>query len=168
MSSGQSSAARRSIRASRVPALASNPVWTMPLLALEAPSPTSGSRSTTTTSSTPRRTSSNAMAQPMTPPPMTTTSVRRLTARDRTRVPGRRDRPTDMAWWGGQEVTVKAGIVLNAGDPLAQMELAARAEAAGWDGVFTYDAIDIGGMDMYDPWTLLGGMALATSRVSLG
>ena len=63
---------------------------------------------------------------------------------------------------------MKAGIVLNAGDPLAQMELAARAEAAGWDGVFTYDAIDIGGMDMYDPWTLLGGMALATSRVSLG
>jgi alkanesulfonate monooxygenase SsuD/methylene tetrahydromethanopterin reductase-like flavin-dependent oxidoreductase (luciferase family) len=65
-------------------------------------------------------------------------------------------------------VVVKAGIVLNAGDPLAQVELAAHAEAAGWDGVFTYDAIDIGGSDMYDPWTLLGGMALATSRVTLG
>jgi len=63
---------------------------------------------------------------------------------------------------------VKSGIVINAGDPLAQVELAARAEAAGWDGVFTYDAIDLGGSDMYDPWTLLGAMALATSRVTLG
>jgi alkanesulfonate monooxygenase SsuD/methylene tetrahydromethanopterin reductase-like flavin-dependent oxidoreductase (luciferase family) len=65
-------------------------------------------------------------------------------------------------------VTVKAGIVLNAGDPLAQVELAARAEAAGWDGVFTWDAIAIGDMDIYDPWTLLGAASLATSRVTLG
>jgi alkanesulfonate monooxygenase SsuD/methylene tetrahydromethanopterin reductase-like flavin-dependent oxidoreductase (luciferase family) len=63
---------------------------------------------------------------------------------------------------------VKAGIVINAGDPLAQVELAARAEAAGWDGVFTYDAIDLGGSDMYDSWALLAAMALATSRVTLG
>jgi alkanesulfonate monooxygenase SsuD/methylene tetrahydromethanopterin reductase-like flavin-dependent oxidoreductase (luciferase family) len=63
---------------------------------------------------------------------------------------------------------VKAGIVINAGDPRAQVELAARAEDAGWDGVFTYDAIDIDGNDMYDPWTLLGAMALGTSRVTLG
>lgn len=63
---------------------------------------------------------------------------------------------------------MKAGIVLNAGDPLAQVELAARAEASGWDGVFTWDAIAIGDMDVYDPWALLGAMALATSRVTLG
>ncbi len=63
---------------------------------------------------------------------------------------------------------MRTGIVINAGDPLAQVELAARAEAAGWDGVFTYDAIDIGGSDMYDPWSLLAAMALATSRVTLG
>lgn len=63
---------------------------------------------------------------------------------------------------------MKAGIIINAGDPLAQVELAVRAEAVGWDGVFTYDAIDIAGSDMYDPWTLLGAMALATSRVTLG
>jgi alkanesulfonate monooxygenase SsuD/methylene tetrahydromethanopterin reductase-like flavin-dependent oxidoreductase (luciferase family) len=63
---------------------------------------------------------------------------------------------------------VKAGIVLNVGDPLAQVELAARAEAAGWDGVFTWDAIAIGDTDIYDPWTLLAAMALATSRVTLG
>jgi alkanesulfonate monooxygenase SsuD/methylene tetrahydromethanopterin reductase-like flavin-dependent oxidoreductase (luciferase family) len=63
---------------------------------------------------------------------------------------------------------VRTGIVINAGDPLAQVELAVRAEVAGWDGVFTYDAIDIGGSDMYDPWSLLGAMAVATSRVTLG
>jgi len=63
---------------------------------------------------------------------------------------------------------VKAGIVVNVGDPLMQVELAVRAEQAGWDGVFTYDAIAIGGADMYDPWALLGALALATSRVTLG
>jgi alkanesulfonate monooxygenase SsuD/methylene tetrahydromethanopterin reductase-like flavin-dependent oxidoreductase (luciferase family) len=63
---------------------------------------------------------------------------------------------------------LKAGIVLNVGDPREQVELAGRAEAAGWDGVFTYDAIDIGGSDMYDPWALLAAMAMATSRVTLG
>ncbi len=63
---------------------------------------------------------------------------------------------------------MKAAIVLNVGDPLAQVELAARAEAAGWDGVFTWDAIAIGGSDIYDPWALLAAMSLATSRVTLG
>lgn len=63
---------------------------------------------------------------------------------------------------------MKAGIVLNLGDPLAQVELAARAEAAGWDGVFTWDAIAIGEMDVYDPWALLAAMSLATTRVTLG
>ncbi len=63
---------------------------------------------------------------------------------------------------------MKAGIVINVGDPLAQVELAARAEAAGWDGVFTWDAIAIGDMDTYDPWALLAAMSLVTSRVTLG
>lgn len=63
---------------------------------------------------------------------------------------------------------MKAGIVINVGDPLTQVELAARAEAAGWDGVFTYDVIAIGDSDMYDPWALLAAMALGTSRVTLG
>lgn len=63
---------------------------------------------------------------------------------------------------------MKAGIVINVGDPLAQVELAMRAEAGGWDGVFTYDAIAIGSDDMYDPWALLAAMALATNRVTLG
>jgi len=76
--------------------------------------------------------------------------------------------PSVVARCQGQEVTVKAGIVINVGDPLTQVELASRAETAGWDGVFTYDAIAIGDADMYDPWALLAAMALATSRVTLG
>ncbi|HYN69261.1 MAG TPA: LLM class flavin-dependent oxidoreductase [Candidatus Eisenbacteria bacterium] len=63
---------------------------------------------------------------------------------------------------------MKAGIVINAGDPRTLVDLAALAEAAGWDGVFTYDAIEIGSAEMYDPWTLLAAMAMRTSRVTLG
>ncbi|HEY3336176.1 MAG TPA: LLM class flavin-dependent oxidoreductase, partial [Candidatus Limnocylindrales bacterium] len=60
------------------------------------------------------------------------------------------------------------GIVITGGDPRAQAELAADAEAAGWDGVFTYDAIAIGADDMYDPWIVLSAMAMRTERVRLG
>ncbi len=60
------------------------------------------------------------------------------------------------------------GIVITSGDPLTQAELAADAEAAGWDGVFTYDAIAIGEADMYDPWVVLAAMAMRTRRVRLG
>src|SRR6187455_228188 len=63
---------------------------------------------------------------------------------------------------------MKAGIVINAGGARDQVELAERAEIAGWDGVFTYDAIEIGGAEMFDPWTLLAAMALRTTRVRLG
>jgi alkanesulfonate monooxygenase SsuD/methylene tetrahydromethanopterin reductase-like flavin-dependent oxidoreductase (luciferase family) len=63
---------------------------------------------------------------------------------------------------------MKAGIVVNAGTPRELIDLAARAEDAGWDGVFTYDAIEIAGGEMYDPWTLLAAMAMRTSRVRLG
>ena len=60
------------------------------------------------------------------------------------------------------------GIVITAGDPLVQADLASEAEAAGWDGVFTYDAIAIGAGDMYDPWVVLTAMAMRTERVRLG
>ena len=60
------------------------------------------------------------------------------------------------------------GIVITSGDPLVQAELAAAAEAAGWDGVFTYDAIAIGETEMYDPWVILAAMAMRTERVRLG
>jgi alkanesulfonate monooxygenase SsuD/methylene tetrahydromethanopterin reductase-like flavin-dependent oxidoreductase (luciferase family) len=63
---------------------------------------------------------------------------------------------------------MKSGIVINAGSPQQLVDLAARAEDAGWDGVFTYDAIAIGSDDMYDPWAILAAMAVRTSRVRLG
>ncbi len=63
---------------------------------------------------------------------------------------------------------MKSGIVLNAGTPRDIVGLTAAAEQAGWDGVFTYDAIEIGGGEMYDPWTLLGAMATRTERVTIG
>ena len=47
-------------------------------------------------------------------------------------------------------------------------DLAAEAEAAGWDGVFYYDAIAIGETELYDPWVALAAMAMRTERVRLG
>jgi alkanesulfonate monooxygenase SsuD/methylene tetrahydromethanopterin reductase-like flavin-dependent oxidoreductase (luciferase family) len=63
---------------------------------------------------------------------------------------------------------MRYGIVLTSGDPRTVAELAARAETAGWDGVFTYDAIAIGDDPMYDPWVLLAAIAMRTERVTLG
>ena len=43
---------------------------------------------------------------------------------------------------------MRYGIIVNAGDPREMAELAAEAEQAGWDGVFYYDAVAIGAMEM--------------------
>lgn len=63
---------------------------------------------------------------------------------------------------------MKYGIIVTSGDPRAVAEHAAAAEAAGWDGVFTYDAIAIGDEPLYDPWVTLAAMAMRTNRVTLG
>jgi alkanesulfonate monooxygenase SsuD/methylene tetrahydromethanopterin reductase-like flavin-dependent oxidoreductase (luciferase family) len=63
---------------------------------------------------------------------------------------------------------MKAGIILTAGDPRTQADLAAEAETAGWDGVFTWDGIALGSTDIYDPWALMGALAVRTERVTLG
>ncbi len=63
---------------------------------------------------------------------------------------------------------MRYAIVVNSGDPRQMAELAGEAESAGWDGVFYYDAIAIGDMDMYDPWVVLAAMAMRTERVRLG
>ena len=63
---------------------------------------------------------------------------------------------------------MRCGIIVNAGDPRIMAELAAEAEAAGWDGVFYYDAIAIGDAEMFDPWVVLAAMAMRTERVRLG
>ena len=63
---------------------------------------------------------------------------------------------------------MKFGIVITSGDPRTAADLAAEAEAAGWDGVFTYDAIAIGDMELWDPWIMLAAMAARTERIRLG
>ena len=63
---------------------------------------------------------------------------------------------------------MRYAIIVNAGDPREMADLAAEAELAGWDGVFYYDAIAIGDMEMYDPWVVLAAMAMRTERVRLG
>jgi alkanesulfonate monooxygenase SsuD/methylene tetrahydromethanopterin reductase-like flavin-dependent oxidoreductase (luciferase family) len=46
---------------------------------------------------------------------------------------------------------------------------AARAEGAGWDGLFVWDHIMTGGgADVADPWIALTAVALATERMRLG
>jgi alkanesulfonate monooxygenase SsuD/methylene tetrahydromethanopterin reductase-like flavin-dependent oxidoreductase (luciferase family) len=54
------------------------------------------------------------------------------------------------------------------GDPVVLVDLAVRAEAAGWDGVFLWDHLVYEGMPIADPWTTLAAIAQATNRVRLG
>lgn len=64
---------------------------------------------------------------------------------------------------------MKTGIVISTGDPRTAADLAAEAEAAGWDGVFYWDAIAIPGLaEIYDPWVVMAAMAMRTERVTLG
>ena len=63
---------------------------------------------------------------------------------------------------------MRFGFIVTAGEPREAAELAAAAEAAGWDGVFTWDGIAIGPMYTYDPWVVMAAMAMRTERVTLG
>ncbi len=63
---------------------------------------------------------------------------------------------------------MRTGIIVTGGDPRTAAELAAEAEAAGWDGVFTWDGIAIGATETYDPWVTMAAMAMRTERVRLG
>lgn len=56
------------------------------------------------------------------------------------------------------------------GSAAVMAEIAARAEAAGWDGVYVWDHVvrREGDLDLVDPWIALTAMACATSRVRLG
>jgi hypothetical protein len=60
------------------------------------------------------------------------------------------------------------GIVITSGDPRTAADMAAEAEVAGWDGIFTYDAIAVGDGEMWDPWILLAAIAARTERIRLG
>ena len=63
---------------------------------------------------------------------------------------------------------MQSGLIVTTGDPRTAAQLAAEAEAAGWDGVFTWDGIAIGEGDTYDPWVVMAAMAMRTERVRLG
>ena len=56
-------------------------------------------------------------------------------------------------------------------DPRLLVEIAADAEAAGWDGVFVWDHIareEDPSLPATDPWIAVAGMAVRTQRVRLG
>jgi alkanesulfonate monooxygenase SsuD/methylene tetrahydromethanopterin reductase-like flavin-dependent oxidoreductase (luciferase family) len=58
------------------------------------------------------------------------------------------------------------------GHPRVIQDIARRAEAAGWDGLFTWDTAlahwETTPTDMYDPFVLLAGAACVTDRLLLG
>ncbi|HEV2311326.1 MAG TPA: LLM class flavin-dependent oxidoreductase, partial [Acidimicrobiia bacterium] len=54
-------------------------------------------------------------------------------------------------------------------EPGALVDLARRAEGAGWDGVFLWDHLmHRGDPPACDPWVALGAIAATTTRVVLG
>lgn len=63
---------------------------------------------------------------------------------------------------------MKHGIVLTTGDPRTLADLAAAAEAAGWDGVFYWDAVAVPGLVCWDPWVVMSAIAMRTERVTIG
>jgi len=68
---------------------------------------------------------------------------------------------------------MKFGFMIEGGDVNTISELAQEAEAAGWDGVFIADAIDIGfpnapPFPWFDPWIVLAAMAARTERIKIG
>ena len=68
---------------------------------------------------------------------------------------------------------MRYGLALPNGgvDPQTMADLAALAEASGWDGIFVEDYIVYQGdqnVPTFDPWVLLAAMAMRTRRVRLG
>jgi alkanesulfonate monooxygenase SsuD/methylene tetrahydromethanopterin reductase-like flavin-dependent oxidoreductase (luciferase family) len=54
------------------------------------------------------------------------------------------------------------------GDPAVLVDLAVRAEASGWDGVFPWDHLVREALPVADPWTALGAIAQATRDLRFG
>ncbi|WP_152189930.1 LLM class flavin-dependent oxidoreductase [Georgenia satyanarayanai] len=63
---------------------------------------------------------------------------------------------------------MRYGVVASFGSVEQVLGVAVAAEEAGWDGFFTWDGISVGTMDTFDPWALLGAVAVSTSRIRLG
>ena len=54
------------------------------------------------------------------------------------------------------------------GDPAVLVDLAVRAEASGWEGVFLWDHLVSGALPIADTWTTLGAIAQATRDLRFG
>lgn len=63
---------------------------------------------------------------------------------------------------------MKLGFVGSFGTVHEVVDLAVEVEQHGWDGFFTWDGIDLDGMDAWDPWAVLAAAAVRTERVTLG
>lgn len=64
---------------------------------------------------------------------------------------------------------MRFGVIITGGPVHEQVELARAAEAAGWDGVFTWDGIHLGdAVEAHDPWVLMSAFAMATERIRIG
>lgn len=50
----------------------------------------------------------------------------------------------------------------------AFLDLVCEAEAAGWDGFFLPDGLAIKGIQLFDPWVMMGAIAARTSRIRFG
>jgi len=66
------------------------------------------------------------------------------------------------------------GFMIEGHDPKITSQLAQDAEAAGWDGVFIADGIDIvmgknsPPIPWFDPWIILAAIAMRTERIRFG
>ncbi len=64
---------------------------------------------------------------------------------------------------------MRYGFIISGGNLETILALTEEAEAAGWDGVFYWDGIYIESAGpMYDPWVVLGAIAMCTERVRIG
>jgi len=63
---------------------------------------------------------------------------------------------------------MRFGMVGSYGTAQELLAMADAADASGWHGFFTWDAIAMGRMEIWDPWVLLGAAAARTERIRLG
>ncbi len=64
---------------------------------------------------------------------------------------------------------MKYGFVIPSGEVEVIVDLTMAAEAAGWDGAFTWDGINVGpNIEVSDPWAILAAMAVRMERVTIG
>jgi hypothetical protein len=81
---------------------------------------------------------------------------------------------SDPKLWYTSAVPFRYGFILNAAETAESIvDFAVAAEKHGWDGIFIADAIGIETKDFpafpfFDPWVLMGAMAVKTKRLVLG